>query len=94
MLDYVDVYLDYKYRQQVRAAKAKWYNEILRVSYEQGHLNVDRHLGKLFWYCGSQERRGLISLLLKQYLPAIYKSLRTLKGFARSDSSTRGSTAD
>jgi glycosyltransferase involved in cell wall biosynthesis len=89
MLEYVDVYLEHKYRKQVRAAKAKWYNEILRACYNQGELNVDRHhLGKLFWYCGAQERRGLISLLLRRHAPIIYKSLRALKVLARSITTT------
>jgi len=85
MLDNIDVYLDHKYRRQVRAARAKWYNQIVWVCYDQGELNVDRHhLGKMFRYCGSQERRGLISLLLRRHAPAVYRSLRKLANLARS----------
>jgi glycosyltransferase involved in cell wall biosynthesis len=85
MLDYIDGYLDRQYSRQIKAAKANWYNEVLRVCYDKGNLNVKRHqVGKLFWYCDPAGRRKLVSLLLRQRAPAVYRSLRTLRSFAHS----------
>jgi glycosyltransferase involved in cell wall biosynthesis len=94
MLDHIDCYLGYKYRKQVRAAKAGCYHQAAQIAYAQGDLALGRKLlARYFWYSGFQGRRNLLSLLLRRRAPTIYRSLRMLRDFARSGTTPRSGTA-
>lgn len=89
ILDYIDVYLDFKYRKQVRTAKARCYHSLAQICYAEGDMALRRNYsGKVFWYGGFQEWRNLLSLLLRQRAPIIYRSLIMLRDFARSVTTT------
>jgi len=85
MVDYLDDYLNHKYRKQIRSAKANWYHEIAEICYTQHEVALGRtYLARYFWHSGFQQRRNLVSLFLRLHAPTIYKSLRALRNFARS----------
>ena len=85
MMDHLDGYLGFKYRKHIRAAKGGFNYEIAQIYYAQGDIALGRkYLVRYFWYSGFQERRNLVSLFLQLHVPVVYKSLRTLRDFARS----------
>jgi glycosyltransferase involved in cell wall biosynthesis len=89
MLDHLDAYLGYKYKKQVRAAKAGLYHELAQISYGESDVARGRHyLKRHFWYGSFQQRRNLLSLAVERYAPIIHKSLRILKDFGRSSITT------
>jgi glycosyltransferase involved in cell wall biosynthesis len=85
MLDHLDAYLGYKYKKQVRSAKAGLYHELAQISYGESDVARGRnYLKKHFWYGSLRKKRNLLSLLIKLRAPALYRSLRAMRDFARS----------
>lgn len=84
MLDHVDAYLGYKYRKQVRAAKAVLHNELAQLCYSEGdRAQGRRYLRKYFWLCDSRSRRNLLALFLRLKAPRLYHHLRSIRNFVR-----------
>jgi len=66
MLDHVNGYLAFKYKKQVRAAKAEWYRQMAGICYGQGdRADAWIYLAKCFWHSCFYERRNLLNHWLK-----------------------------
>jgi glycosyltransferase involved in cell wall biosynthesis len=80
MLDHVDDYLDHKYRRQIKDAKAEWYYQLAQISYGEGDQSLGRTYLKLHLrFGGLQQRRNVLSILLRRRAPMVYRSLRALR---------------
>jgi glycosyltransferase involved in cell wall biosynthesis len=80
MLNHLNGYLDYKYRKQIRAAKAEWYYQLAQISYGEGDQSLGRTYLKLHLrFGGLQQRRNVLSILLRRRAPMVYRSLRALR---------------
>lgn len=80
MLDHVDAYLGFKYKKQVRAAKAEWYYKLASICYVQGDRPNSRiFLRKHLLLRGLKDAKKLVSLFLRLEAPTFYTRLRTLR---------------
>jgi glycosyltransferase involved in cell wall biosynthesis len=86
MLGHINVYLDLKYRKQVRIAKAEWYYQLAETTYREGDLvNARIFLRRYSVDSRCRNPRRILSLFLRLYLPGLYGSLRTLRNWFQSN---------
>jgi glycosyltransferase involved in cell wall biosynthesis len=94
MLDKFDTYLDFRYRSQIRAARAEWYYALAETAYQQGKMDDCRSfLSKHLDQGGTwPANRRTLSLFLRARQPGVYRALRSVRDSMRSVTSQNQET--
>ncbi len=67
VLNYIDAYLDFKYKEQIRAAKAGWYNQLVWIAKQRGErIKLANFLAHYIWLEGFKGARRVAGSFFRQ----------------------------
>jgi hypothetical protein len=84
MFDHLDRHFDYRYQRKIRLVKAEWYYELSETACGSGDLPGSQMYFRNYVDCeGSVLQRRIASLVMRAYLPRLYRLLRAIRNRLR-----------
>ncbi|HEV7397582.1 MAG TPA: glycosyltransferase [Pyrinomonadaceae bacterium] len=80
MFEHLDRHFDYKYQRKIRLTKAEWYYLLSETACSSGDLLSSQRYFRNYVDCeGSVLQRRIGSLVLRAYLPRLYRLLKAVR---------------
>jgi hypothetical protein len=80
MFDHLDLHFEYRYQRKIRLNKAEWYYQLAETACSSGDLLSSQRYFRNYVDCeGSVLQRRIGSLVLRAYLPSLYRLLKAIR---------------